>query len=235
MGNIRPSSPPKMRHRLPERLSMLSASGAARGPFSGRLNQIFILTCVASFLLQLFGSIVSWSGQNGHSSHLEAPHLLNPKNSFRRQLTNMESASVGSHSLGAPRHDGRLRILLGILTADFSNDQAYRKRHRDLFELWNDERVCSLPDFKRLSIDERYRCEIIYTFVMGGNPDAPPILVDDSRPMFVTKPIKGMSRDVNDPDVTLVSLLVIKVCSVFSEGLTFCNYSYSHSLLLQFL
>jgi hypothetical protein len=108
--------------------------------------------------------------------------------------------------LAPPDHSGRLRILLGILTADFYNDQAYRRRHRMLFKIWNDPRVCSLPDFKTLPVSERYRCQIIYTFVMGGNPNATPQLVDDSRPMLATKPVKGLSTDINDADVTLLNI-----------------------------
>lgn len=192
----------------------MSSSNRAGSRYGGRMNQIFILTCVASFFLQLFGSIVSWSSSSGYGSLLEAHSMLKTRGG--RQLTDAEIAvpeieTSEDHKLperlafGAPRHNGRLRVLLGILTADFFNDQAYRKRHRNLFKLWNDPRVCSLPDFKELPINERYRCEIIYTFVMGGNPEAPPELVDDSRPMFVTKPIKGNSPDLNDPDVTLVS------------------------------
>ena len=159
-----------------------------------------------------------------YGSVLEAPSMFTGKGNVRRQLTDSEiaiaeveeSSSMDQDSLlperlafGAPRHGGRLRILMGILTADFFNDQAYRKRHRSLFKLWNDPRVCSLPDFKELPINERYRCELIYTFVMGGNPEAPPELVDDSRPMFVTKPIRGISPDLNDPDVTLVSRILV--------------------------
>jgi Galactosyltransferase len=180
------------------------------------MNQIFALTCMASFVLQLFGSIVSWS--------LNSPKVGGPTatRSFRRlsfhrgrqdkenrdgeQDANVDDAALEEQYLHPPPHSGRLRILLGILTADFYNDQAYRRRHRMLFQIWNDPRVCSLPDFKSLPINERYRCQIIYTFVMGGNPHATPELVDDSRPMLATKPVKGMSTDLNDADVTLLNI-----------------------------
>jgi hypothetical protein len=92
------------------------------------------------------------------------------------------------------------------LTADFYNDQAYRKRHRKLFELWDDPRVCSLPDFKQKSMEEREVCELIYTFVVGGNEETTPELVDDSRPMTATRPIPGKSPDLNDPDMTLLNI-----------------------------
>ena len=107
---------------------------------------------------------------------------------------------------GANRHNGRLRVLVGILSADFFNDKVYRKRHRALIKLWNDERVCSLPEFKSKPIDERYVCQLIYTFVIGANPNASPELVDNSRPMEVARPITGQSNDLNEPDMTLLNL-----------------------------
>lgn len=107
---------------------------------------------------------------------------------------------------GSAPHNGRLRVLVGILSADFFNDQVYRKRHRNLFELWNDERVCSLPEFKKKPVAERYVCELIYTFVIGANPDASPELVDGSRPMEVQRPVIGVSKDLNEPDMTLLNI-----------------------------
>lgn len=108
--------------------------------------------------------------------------------------------------IAAPRHSGRLRVLMGILSADFFNDQVYRRRHRMLFELWNDERVCSLDQFKALPMAERYRCELIWVFVLAGNPNAAPELVDDSRPWEVPRPIQGVSKDLNRPDTILLNI-----------------------------
>lgn len=201
----------------------------------GKLNRIFVITCIASVLLQLAGSLASLSQQNQQSPLLDHSR---PLNSQSRALTletfsssskgnkdssPSSSAVVSSPSTatavapvttsletldasGLPKHNGRLKILWGILTADFYNDQAYRKRHRKLFDLWDDPRVCSLPDFKKKSMEERDVCELIYTFVVGGNPDASPELVDDSRPMTATRPIQGKSPDLNDPDMTLLNI-----------------------------
>lgn len=107
---------------------------------------------------------------------------------------------------GQPKHSRRLRVLFGILTADFKSDEAYRKRHRTLFKLWNDKRVCSLPDFKSMPLEDRYECEIIYTFVIAANPEAPTELVDESRPFEIERPYQGTSRDLNEPDVTLLNI-----------------------------
>jgi hypothetical protein len=100
----------------------------------------------------------------------------------------------------------RLRVFFGIISADSFNDRTYRARHRKLFKLWNDPRVCSLPDFLAKPKEIRYHCEIIYTFVLGANQTASPELVDDSRPMLVTKPVTGLSPDLNDGDMTLLNI-----------------------------
>jgi len=77
-----------------------------------------------------------------------------------------------------------------------------------LFRLWDDPRVCSLAEFKQKPLRERYDCEFVYTFVVGAaNPDAPPELVDGSRPMEVPRPIHGgISNDLNEPDMTLLNI-----------------------------
>ena len=203
-------TPPHQRHHLPFSASKSPSYSTAFGNGNvalsrcggKRFNQIFLCTCVASFVLQLFGSIASWNH----------PHLLalGPHSRERRVQADASGASrvmaASSTAYGAPPHQGRLRILVGILTADFSNDESYRKRHRQLFKLWNDKRVCSLPDFKSRPLDRRYECQVIYTFVIGANPDASPELVDDSRPMEVDKPIRGKCSDLNEPDMTLLNI-----------------------------
>jgi len=41
---------------------------------------------------------------------------------------------------------------------------------------------------------------------MGSNPNATPELVDDSRPMELTKPIPGQTPDLNDQDITHLNI-----------------------------
>jgi Galactosyltransferase len=162
--------------------------------------------------------IDSNSGETGGSSMLQRKLAIPDGLKEVSNVTSSGSASslragsvvttdIGrSTSLGAPPHSGRLRVLFGILTADFGNDQVYRKRHRDLFKLWNDPRVCSLPDFKSRSVEDRYECELIWTFVIGANQSATPELVDNSRPMVIPPPIKASGRDLNEPDVVLLNI-----------------------------
>ena len=225
MGN---DTPPSKRHHLPfmvnPRKQQPQPCGTVGG--SGKLNRIFVVTCIASLVLQLAGSFASWKLTSSSNSLLDpASALTSPR---RELMTTVGSSSSSTLPTAVsdgvavqaplvlptttplpgqlPRHQGRLKILWGVLTADFYNDQAYRKRHRKLFELWDDPRVCSLPDFKAKSLEERDVCELIYTFVVGASPAETTELVDDSRPMLATRPVQAKSPDFNDADVTLLNI-----------------------------
>jgi hypothetical protein len=109
---------------------------------------------------------------------------------------------------GKQYHSGRLRILFGIFTADFPGERRCRKHHKSLFKLWNAPRVCSIDDFKTRPVAERNECQLIYAFVLGANPDAPPHLLDESRPYEVQRPIKSTTKakDINYPDTILLNI-----------------------------
>lgn len=188
------------------------------------MNQVFVFTCIASLVLQLYGALSihqhhRFEGTGMRRLDMNMPSLQEYVNKdemdaedLQQQMSDDSLSSSNVNvlpdrlSFGAPKHSRRLRVLFGILTADFKNDETYRKRHRTLFELWNDKRVCSLPDFKSMPLEERYECELIYTFVMAANPNATTELVDDSRPFEVDRPISGTCRDVNEPDMTLLNI-----------------------------
>jgi len=57
-------------------------------------------------------------------------------------------------------------------------------------------------------VAERNECQLIYAFVLGANPDAPPHLLDESRPYEVQRPIKStiQADDINDPDTILLNI-----------------------------
>lgn len=107
------------------------------------------------------------------------------------------------------------RTLVGIISANNRNDCAYRKRHRELFRIWNDTRVCSLPELKQRSPHDRSSCQLVYTFVLGANTDAnaPTEIVDNSTGFPLERPTPLPSRwgDVNDEDVTLLNIKYVFV------------------------
>jgi hypothetical protein len=112
-------------------------------------------------------------------------------------------------NLSTTPNEGRLRpsrILVGILSCDSFNDRSYRRRHRRLFQLWNDTRVCSLPEYEAT---QNPSCELIWTFIVGGNnndPNAPTEIVNSSYPILATKPIQTKHEDINDPDVSPLNI-----------------------------
>ena len=216
------NTPPSKRHHLPHFLMNNKAKNNACG---GRLNQVFIVTCIMSLMLQMFGSIMSWQARSNEFIDHAQPAMIDRSELRRLSTPEAPALTVENPSIeappavvqpmpaaqeekvyGTPKHSGRVRVLFGILSADFKNDYSYRKRHRMLFQLWNDPRVCSLPDFKNMSVEDQYKCELIYTFVLGGNPNESTELLDDSRPPEVEKPVTGVCPDLNEPDVILLNI-----------------------------
>ena len=184
------------------------------------INAAFLTICIVAICCQIYGTTLTF---REHSALLfesdvrqrqkVASDSLSSREEQRRLLyggdkdDSISSVSTPEkYRVGSSPHSGRLRVLVGILSADIFNDQVYRKRHRTLFKLWNDPRVCTLPEFKKKPLSERYVCELIYTFVIGANPNATPELVDNSRPFEVTRPISGISKDLNEPDMTLLNI-----------------------------
>ena len=167
------------------------------------MNQVFMATCIVSLALQLLSSLASWQSMDSER------HLSTSVQAFDEYASDMLGSQLDTPEaidqvnvlperlrFGQPKHSRRLRVLFGILTADFKNDETYRKRHRALFKLWNDKRVCSLPDFKKMPLEDRYECEIVYTFVIAANANATTELVDESRPFEVERPYRGTCSDL---------------------------------------
>lgn len=126
---------------------------------------------------------------------------------------NNDHDSFGLSKRGlANRHLERnpARTLIGIISSDSRNDCTYRKRHREIFQIWNDTRVCSLNEIHDA-------CQVIYTFIVGaGSQDSPTQLVNDSFPLLVenTIPSKYCS-DLNSDDVSLLNIRYVFSIDLF--------------------
>lgn len=96
----------------------------------------------------------------------------------------------------------RPKTLIGIIS---SAGAAYRGRHHELFQIWNDTCVRPLWEYQ---VQQSKSCELIYTFVLGANqePDGRTEIVDDSVPLYKKKPIKTYNEDVNDKDTMLLNI-----------------------------
>lgn len=100
------------------------------------------------------------------------------------------------------------RMLIGIVSnANNHVGKVLRNRHRQLFGLWNDTRLCPYEDFLT---SQNPNCQILYTFVLGAfnsTSDVSPILVDDSRPIQLDSiPIMPRYNDVIQNDVTILNI-----------------------------
>ena len=189
---------------------------------NSRLSLFLMVISICALLIQLF-SVSKLTAQEKKSNHLiplshqqldlrrldHRPDDIIFEDAGEPALVNRTRSSAGRLP---PQPQHRLRILFGILTADFRNDVAYRKRHRRLFTIWNDDRTCTLDQFRK-DAAVRHRCELIYTFVMGGalDADAPTQLVseENGRPIELTKPVSKSGRispDINEPDMTLLNI-----------------------------
>jgi len=106
----------------------------------------------------------------------------------RQQRQQQQQPSEGNLRPSSPQ---RSRTLIGVLSMDSSGDCSYRKRHRELFRLWNDTRTCSLENLQRDPI--KYQdCQLVYTFIMGAanmndeEPDAPTMIVNPYSTSIIT-------------------------------------------------
>lgn len=100
----------------------------------------------------------------------------------------------------------RPRVLIGIFSADFPTEQRCRHRQRKL--LRTHPHACSLDKY---IADRPEACQLVYTFVVGGNPDAPTTeLVDGSRPWVLShnddNPHTYQGKDLRESDVSLLNI-----------------------------
>ena len=120
-----------------------------------------------------------------------------------------------------PSSEKRSRTLIGIISADVPNDRTYRKRHRDLWNhLWKeDSRCCKLHEY--LYDPHQYDgCQLMYTFILGGNASATPMLLDDSRPITVPLPTTSSDTyDLTEPDMTFLNIRYVNAVYLLS----FCS------------
>jgi hypothetical protein len=121
-------------------------------------------------------------------------------------------ASSSSSSSAAPLSGNfrRSRTLLGIISANTRNDCAYRKRHRKLFQIWNDTRVCSLAELQQKPEWQRKDCQLVYTFVIGAADDGDDNnitqIVNSTIPLYRSTPLSSKFPDVNEGDITLLNI-----------------------------
>ena len=127
-----------------------------------------------SFYDCIIVSIGPYEFRHEQSSPSGNPATVNP-----RKVGSFASDSYTTTATNPIEEFRRFRTLVGILTANTRPDYTYRRRHRHLFQVWNDTRVCSLRDLRQMPALKRNQCQLVYTFVIGAatDPKSPPLLV----------------------------------------------------------
>jgi len=127
----------------------------------------------------------------------ETDHVLNPALAAPRRRNAYEVLLESKADRALPK------TLVGIISSDTRNDATYRKRHRELFDIWKDPRVCSLADWQR---NPQGDCQLMYTFVVGANPEGPTEIVDDTVPLLYESPMQSAFSDIQQDDVTRLNI-----------------------------
>lgn len=177
-------------------------------------NYLFIIIFGASVLVLILNIAMLHRTNSYHSDH--GSRVVISSDFFssqgvveetKEQPRSLGASSYHHHSHHHPRYP---KTLVGIITSASFNDASYRKRHRILFQIWNDTRVCSLADY-RSHTSVRDHCQLIYSFIVGGNTD-PNALTErlentTANPIELPKPMEGKHHeDLDEPDVTLLNI-----------------------------
>ena len=122
----------------------------------------------------------------------------------------------------------RSRVLVGIFSADFPNEEPCRQRQRGLLQLY--PHVCSLD--KYLS-EHPADCHLVYTFVLGGNPDAPSteLLDDSSRPWLLPNTTADNPRLYNGTDILSPDVTLLNIQENMNDGKSQTWFSYAATLV----
>ena len=170
------------------------------------------------------------------NSHKTLSMMKSPTNRFYRNIEPVETDTSTTRSRILSEEASmkskpnfkreRPTTFVGIFVDDSFNGATYRKRQRELFQIWNDTRVCQLADFEQRypskPLETLLECELVWTFIVGAgtgkgkdkhNPGKDnkdqfiTEIVDDRIPLLIkTRPVKAYRDDINDRDVTLLNI-----------------------------
>lgn len=180
-------------------------SSAVSSCWTRRSNRWLAVLASAAVILQLW---IVYQATNHHHSQPYESSSPSSKTQFsasvRIKTTNQHQHKLHLHTATRPP-----RILIGILgnANDHQMGVVYRDRHRQLFQLWNDSRLCTWKEF------DPEKCQVAYTFVLGGHNATSSIptyhLGTDNRPLTLngtTSTIVPQIKDVGRSDMTILNI-----------------------------
>ena len=172
--------------------------------------------------------------------------FLHPGFSFIHNQQLLKQLQIQQEQQFRPRR--RSRTLIGYFSMESRGDCYYRKRHRELFQIWNDTRVCSLYSLQKDPM--RYsECQLVYTFVMGGTmaavgavntttpsstttsaADDPPTMIVNNfpfptRPLYHPHPPILKCSDKHAKDITWLNIRYVAWLGLALVGLFVVKFS----------
>jgi hypothetical protein len=159
---------------------------------------------MAEYGSSLRDGFISQNSSMGYpTSNSQSPPLVVAHDHQQRR----QHPTIVKQSVSPFREQRRSRTLFGYLTMDSAVDCSYRKRHRELFQIWNDTRVCTLADLKESPLKYQ-NCQLVYTFVIGAahGPDSPTVIVNQDTPLYHSSPTKLKCADTHYADMTYLNI-----------------------------
>jgi hypothetical protein len=150
--------------------------------------------------IDLLADVKSHFDKNRNNLEEQAAVVANPDVKIP-----MEGSSSSIPLYRQHRHQGRPKVLIGIMSGTHNSMQrTYRNRHRQLFQLWNDTRLCSVGEYIKsvskssvmeTNMDDNNNnnnsdcdCEVLYTFVVAAhNTETEPKQTSSSSSKMSTK------------------------------------------------
>ena len=173
---------------------------------NGRRAEIFSIICI----LAIFSFVNQWN------LNLNVYLRDDTTNQYLTQQSRISSVSNGRYNYNERQSyesetNGRRypRVLAGIFSGDLIDDSRYRYAFRELLQ--SHPKVCRLSDFIKSDKIRNGPCELIYTFVLGGNnqSDAPTQIVSNTSgiPILVPEtPQSKFSNDFHEGDFTFLNI-----------------------------
>ena len=194
------------------------------------IGVLFATLLMVSFVLQISFLGSPASIQETARIILEMDASATRLRQREQTLTEAANQKEADHSLSVAVSPppSRPRVLLGIFSADFPNEEPCRHRQRRLLRIH--PHACSLDKYLE---EHTAECHLIYTFVLGGNPDAPSteLLDDKSRPWVLPSTAADNPRQYNGTDILAADVTLLNIKENMNDGKSQTWFSYAATLV----
>ena len=171
--------------------------------------------------------------------------------------------NTSNHNSYIPLTNGKTRMLIGIISSAGNHmGRVYRNRHRRLFDLWNDTRLCSLHDFierattnvqslQPMDVEVHEHdiirgtvvhdesvivpCQLIYTFVISGNPNGTTSILqqDENNLPSLTVPSDQIPILPRYKDALLSDVTILNIKENMNHGKTPTYFYFAYQNIMK--